>query len=156
MADIYDENTYEPRKGVGYLMHRVRGEMLASIGKELAEDEELAPLEVSSAQYIILATLGKEGTQSTAELCKGISYDAGAMTRMVDRLEEKGLLRRQRDAADRRLFRLELTEAGNAALPRMRRISIRVTNRYLRGFTQDEARQLEGFLLRMLDNNPAG
>ena len=156
MADIYDENTYEPRKGVGYLMHRVRGEMLASIGKELAEDEELAPLEVSSAQYIILATLGKEGTQSTAELCKGISYDAGAMTRMVDRLEEKGLLRRQRDAADRRLVRLELTDAGNAALPRMRRISIRVTNRYLRGFTQDEARQLEGFLLRMLDNNPAG
>ena len=36
------------------------------------------------------------------QICKGISYDAGAMTRMIDRLEQRGILRRVRVADDRR------------------------------------------------------
>ena len=89
---------------------------------------------------------------SASDLCKGISYDAGAMTRMLDRLESKGLIRRSRSAVDRRLMHLELTDEGRAAWPRMREISMTVANRFLRGFTKAEARQLEGFLTRMLEN----
>ncbi|HVO47658.1 MAG TPA: MarR family transcriptional regulator [Steroidobacteraceae bacterium] len=151
MADIYDAQTYEPRKGVGHLLNRVRTEMLAAVDKALAADAGLASLEVSSAQFIILATLGM-GKGSASDLCKGISYDAGAMTRMIDRLEDKGLLRRNRSPDDRRLVNLELTEAGQAALPRMREVSMGVLNRFLRGFTKAEARQLESFLTRMLEN----
>lgn len=151
MAEIYDAQTYEPRKGVGHLLHRVRVEMLAAVDKELAADDSLASLEVTSAQFIILASLGM-GIRSASDLCKGISYDAGAMTRMIDRLEDKGLLRRNRSPEDRRLVNLELTEAGQEALPRMREVSMRVLNRFLRGFTKTEARQLESFLTRMLEN----
>jgi len=151
LADIYDAQTYEPRKGVGHLLNRVRTEMLAAVDKALAADAGLASLEVSSAQFIILATLGM-GKGSASDLCKGISYDAGAMTRMIDRLEDKGLLRRNRSPDDRRLVNLELTEAGQAALPRMREVSMGVLNRFLRGFTKAEARQLESFLTRMLEN----
>ena len=89
---------------------------------------------------------------SASDLCKGISYDAGAMTRMLDRLESKGLIRRNRSAHDRRLTHLELTEEGRGAYPRMREISLTVANRFLRGFTKSEARQLEGLLGRMLEN----
>jgi DNA-binding MarR family transcriptional regulator len=71
---------------------------------------------------------------------------------MLDRLESKGLIRRTRSAHDRRLMNLELTEEGRAAYPRMREISMSVANRFLRGFTKAEARQLEGFLTRMLEN----
>ncbi len=117
MAEIYDGETYEPRKGVGHLLHRVRTEMLAAVDRELAADEQLSALEVTSAQFIIIATLSMGGVKSAADLCKGISYDAGAMTRMIDRLEEKGLLSRSRDPGDRRLVNLELTEKGIAALP---------------------------------------
>jgi DNA-binding MarR family transcriptional regulator len=74
------------------------------------------------------------------------------MTRMLDRLESKGLIRRNRSADDRRLMHLELTEEGRAAYPRMREISLTMANRVLRGFTKSEARQLEGFLTRMLEN----
>jgi DNA-binding MarR family transcriptional regulator len=45
-----------------------------------------------------------------------------------------------------------LTEAGLAALPKLRECSVRVLNHFLRGFTQAEARQLESFLVRMLQN----
>jgi DNA-binding MarR family transcriptional regulator len=53
------------------------------------------------------------------------------------------------------LVNLELTEKGQAALPRMRNASVRVLNRFLEGFTKAEARQLESFLARMLENAPA-
>jgi len=135
------------------MLSRVRVEMLAAIDRELATDKRLAPLEMSAAQYIIIANLAGPGEpRSAADLCKGISYDAGAMTRMLDRLENKGLIRRSRSAHDRRLMILELTDEGRAAYPRMREISMAVANRFLRGFSKAEARQLEGFLGRMLDN----
>ena len=71
---------------------------------------------------------------------------------MIDRLESKGLITRSRSTQDRRLMNLELTEEGRAAYPRMREISMMVANGFLRGFTKAEARQLEGFLNRMLEN----
>jgi len=156
MGEIYESATYEPRGGVGHLLHRVRTEMLAAVDREMAADEQLTAMEVTSAQFIILATLSMGTAKSASDLCKYISYDAGAMTRMIDRLEEKGLLRRSRDPGDRRLVNLELTEKGSAALPRMRDVSMKVLNRFLQGFTKAEARQLEGFLTRMLENAPRG
>jgi len=156
MGDIYDSATYEPRKGVGHLLHRVRTEMLAAVDRAMAADEQLAVMEVSSAQFIILVTLSMDTAKSASDLCKYISYDAGAMTRMIDRLEEKGLLRRSRDPGDRRLVNLELTEKGREALPRMRDVAMGVLNRFLHGFSKAEARQLEGFLTRMMENAPRG
>ena len=153
MGDIYDSGTYQPLKGIGALLTRVKVEMLAAIDRELAADKRLAPLELSAAQWAIIANLaGPEGPKSAADLCKGISYDAGAMTRMLDRLEAKGLIRRSRSAQDRRLMNLELTEEGRAAYPRMREISLTVANSFLHGFSKSEARALEGFLHRMLEN----
>lgn len=153
MADVYSLDTYEPRRGLGHLIGRVRAQLLAAIDTELARDEFLAPLEVTSAQLIVIVNLaGIECATSASELCKGISYDAGAMTRMLDRLEAKGLVRRTRSPDDRRLVNLELTQAGQAAYPRLREISMRVLNRSLRDFNQDEARTLESLLVRLGNN----
>jgi DNA-binding MarR family transcriptional regulator len=153
MGEIYESTSYQPLKGVGALLSRVKGEMLAAIDRELAGDKRLAPLELTAAQWVVLANLaGTEGPKSAADLCKGISYDAGAMTRMLDRLEAKGLIRRSRSATDRRLVHLELTEEGRAVYPRMREISMLVGNRFLHGFTKTEVRGLEGLLGRMLEN----
>ncbi len=156
MGDIYDIATYQPKKSVGYLLTRVRVEMLAAVDRELATDKRLAPLEISSAQFIVIAMLAASSAPiSASDLCKGISYDAGAMTRMLDRLESKGLIRRNRSTRDRRLMHLELTEEGRAVYPRMREISMAVANQFLRGFTKTEARQLEGLLGRMFENAQA-
>jgi MarR family transcriptional regulator, multiple antibiotic resistance protein MarR len=153
LADIYDIESYQPRKGVGHLLNRVRTELLSSLDKALEADPELLKLEISSAQFIVLAALAMaDGAKSASDLCKGISYDAGAMTRMLDRLESKGLIRRTRGSDDRRVVYLELTEQGHQAFPRMRLVSLGVVNRFLRGFSQAEARQLEDFLTRMLEN----
>ena len=155
MGDIYDSASYQPRKSIGSLLSRVRVAMLAALDQELADDRRLAPLELSAAQFIVIASLAGEERKSASDLCKGISYDAGAMTRMLDRLEGKGLIRRNRSPDDRRLVHLELTEEGRAAFPRMREASLTVANRFLRGFSKTEARQLESLLSRMLENADA-
>jgi DNA-binding MarR family transcriptional regulator len=152
LGDIYDSASYQPKKSIGSLLARVRVAMLAALDEELSADRRLAPLELSAAQFIVIASLAGEERKSASDLCKGISYDAGAMTRMLDRLEGKGLIRRNRSPDDRRLVHLELTDEGRALYPRMRELSLSVANRFLRGFTKAEARQLEGLLTRMLEN----
>jgi DNA-binding MarR family transcriptional regulator len=153
LGDLYDLDSYEPRRGLGNLIGRVRAQMLMALDAELARDEFLGPLEVTSAQLIVIVSLaGRDGATSASELCKGISYDAGAMTRMLDRLEAKGLVRRTRSPDDRRLVNLELTDDGKAAYPRLREISMRVLNRSLRDFSPDEAQMLESLLLRLAHN----
>jgi len=151
-TQIYEVETYQPASCVGQLLYRVRSAQMSALDQELAQDPDLAPLEISAAQYTIISVLAKRGVDSGAQLCKDLSYDAGAMTRMIDRLEAKGLVNRRRCPEDRRLMKLELTEAGLAALPKLRACSVRVLNRLLQGFSLAEARQLEGFMVRMLQN----
>jgi DNA-binding MarR family transcriptional regulator len=151
-TQIYEVETYQPASCVGQLIYRVRAAQMSALDQELAQDPDLAPLEISAAQYTIISVLAKRGVDSGAQLCKDLSYDAGAMTRMIDRLEAKGLVNRRRCPEDRRLVKLELTEEGLAALPKLRACSVRVLNRLLLGFSLAEARQLEGFMVRMLQN----
>ena len=134
-------------------MYRVRAAQMNALDEVLAKDPELASLEISAAQYVVISVLAKSKcVDSVTQLCKDLSYDAGAMTRMIDRLETKGLIRRTRRQDDRRVVYVELTEEGHRAFPRMRVVSMGVVNRFLRGFTEAEARQLESYLTRMLDN----
>ena len=146
MGTIYNPENFEPRSSVGYLLNRVRVEFFDAL------DRELAPMDVTSAQYVIMSQIFHGLADSSAGLCRGISYDPGAMTRMIDRLEAKGLLRRVRNSEDRRAVNLELTGEGRAAFPKMREISVGVLNHFMRDFTRAEARQFEGFLERMLAN----
>ena len=146
MVDIYDEKTFQPMNSVGYLLNRVRTEFLGAI------DKELEPLDITAAQYIIMGQLAYNMADSASGLCKGIAYDPGAMTRMIDRLEAKKLISRVRCPQDRRAVRLALTDEGKAVFPKMRSGVIGVLNHFLRGFSKSEARQLEDFLQRMLNN----
>jgi len=152
-AEVYDAESYQPRDAVGYMVNRLREEMGTSLERRFAENPELAGLELSWPQFRIIATIAIDSeAKSASSLCKSVSYDAGAMTRMVDRLESKGLIRRERCPKDRRLVYLELTDAGRSVWPVMMEVTRQALNNLLRGFSKAEARQLEGFLRRMLEN----
>jgi DNA-binding MarR family transcriptional regulator len=152
MNAIYTVEQYDPPKTVGYLVNRARSEIIAALDQELSEDPELAPLDISAAQYIVLSSVWSRDPESSTRICRDLSYDPGAMTRMVDRLEAKGLLQRKRCPDDRRLVNVELTEAGLAVMPKMRACSVRVLNRLLRGFSADEVHLLERLLARLVEN----
>jgi MarR family transcriptional regulator, multiple antibiotic resistance protein MarR len=150
--DLHDSATYDPLRSMGYMLNRLRSQMLAAIDGELAADEQLGFLKVNSAQSSVIALLALGRGRSAADLSKAMSYDPGAMTRMIARLESKGLIRRARCGEDRRRLTLELTEEGKAMVPKMHEISMRVTSRFLRPFTDAEVRQLEMLLGRALES----
>ncbi|MGA7541394.1 MAG: MarR family transcriptional regulator [Steroidobacteraceae bacterium] len=150
---IYDSENYEPARSVAHLVGQVRSELLAALDRELTAEPRVADIGVTAAQFIVMARLATaERKKSASDICKEMSYDAGAMTRMIDRLESKGLIRRARCPQDRRLVYLEMTEQGRAVYPRLREISMGIQNRFLRGFSRADTRQLEGLLGRMLEN----
>jgi DNA-binding MarR family transcriptional regulator len=117
-----------------------------------ALDRELAPYDISAAQMIVLALVANGEADSAASLCKGISYDPGAMTRMLDRLEQKGLIRRRPHPEDRRTTNLELTDEGRALYPRLVATKDAVQRQFLRGFSEGDVDSLVGLLQRMLAN----
>ena len=144
--EVYDLKSYDPKRSIGGLLGRVKMELGATL------DAELASLDITAAQFVILMSIALGEADSACGLCKGMSYDPGAMTRMLDRLERRGLLRRVAHPNDRRTSNLELTAEGKAVYPKLRAAAMKVLNRFLHGFSEQEARQLEGFLQRMLDN----
>jgi DNA-binding MarR family transcriptional regulator len=149
MAGIYTPEGIRPDNSIGYLISKVRLELYSQV------DRELAPHDMTTAQFSIMAHLAYEIADSASSLGSGMSYDPGAMTRMVDRLEAKGFVRRVREKEDRRKVRLELTKEGREAFPEMKARVVEVLNRLLKGFSKGEASQLQDFLKRMLANAAA-
>src|SRR6266568_1818732 len=127
---MYDPKTFEPQRSIGRLIARVRVELMEAL------DRELAPFDITGAQFVILVALASGEADSASGLCKGISYDPGAMTRMIDRLEQKGLIRRVARPDDRRKLNLELTAEGKAVYPKLHAAVVTVQSRFLHGFTK--------------------
>jgi len=145
-AVIYDASTFEPRNCVGRLLTQVKMSMSEAL------DEELAPLGITAAQFVVLVMLADADAGSASGLCKTASYDQGAMTRMIDRLERKGFVRRVRSPEDRRRVNLELTAEGRAVYPKLIASAANVNNRFLSGLKKAEVDQLERLLRHMLTN----
>jgi len=76
--------------------------------------ERLAPHDVSPMQYVVLSVLWERDGQSGAELTARLRIDSATITGIIDRLVASGWVVRERDAVDRRVQRVQLTEAGQS------------------------------------------
>jgi DNA-binding MarR family transcriptional regulator len=131
---------------VGHLIGRARSALLTGL------DAELEPFGLTGAQFAVLKNIADGVASTAADLCRTMHYDTGSMTRMLDRLEEKTVLRRQRCTQDRRVVYLRITESGNELLPQLRTAAVRVISRHLAGFAATEVDILKALLERMLEN----
>jgi DNA-binding MarR family transcriptional regulator len=152
MIDTYASKSTDLNNSLAPLLNQVRVAMLSGVDQEFLRDEEVASLEVTAAQFVIIANVLKGHANSACELCKFMDYDRGAMSRMIDRLETKGLIRRVPLAHTRRTMALEVTEGGRAAFPKMQACLSKVVNRLLKGVTKAQVREVEKTLKRMLAN----
>jgi DNA-binding MarR family transcriptional regulator len=90
--------------------------------------------------------------RTVSEFCAFAGVDAGAMSRLLDRLEAKGIVRRMRGDPDRRQVQVELTDKGRALSPQIMPALARVYEQFLAGFSQDDAARLQSLLQRLLAN----
>lgn len=79
--------------------------------KKLQDD--LEKLDLTPPQFYVLATIGYAGGLPFGEIGEKMMVTVSNLTGIVDRLEEKGLVARERDAHDRRVIRVRLTEKGS-------------------------------------------
>lgn len=86
------------------------------IWRELGEG--LAPLGVSMAEYSVLGLLGEAGRSGLrlSELAKRRGMSGPGLSRLVDRLERRGLVERKRAVGDGRSYELTLTREGRSLL----------------------------------------
>jgi hypothetical protein len=63
------------------LFGQVRLAIVTGLDEELGKDPDLANLEVTAAQFVILKNVLKGSARSACELCKSMDYDRGAMSR---------------------------------------------------------------------------
>ena len=150
--DRKDEKPSAIHTDLAPLVGQVRLAIIAGVDREFLGCEEVASLEVTAAQFSILKVVLKGNAKSACELCKFMDYDRGAMSRMIDRLESKNLIRRVPLAHTRRTMALEVTAAGKAAFPKMEACLDRVVGRLLKGVTKTQVREAEKVLKRMLEN----
>ncbi|MDR6447152.1 MarR family winged helix-turn-helix transcriptional regulator [Paraburkholderia sp. 22099] len=138
---------YQVGESVGYLITRVRSTM-----SNLVTQRSMAELGITSQQGSILFMVASGKCLLAAELAREYGIDASAVTRLVDRLEKRGLLTRVRSNEDRRVVRLALTPEGQAIAARMPAIFTGVLNSLLSGFTPEEVGFLKSMLRRVLVN----
>jgi DNA-binding MarR family transcriptional regulator len=148
-ADFYRAATYCAEESVGYLMKRI----VLSIVHQA--DKRLGAHGLTSAQWGPLLRLQTAGPSTVAELARWLQLDAGAMTRLLDRLEKKNLCKRVRSTTDRRVVRVELTPDGEAAISEVPAVLSDVMNAHLAGFSKAEWLALKSYLRRMVETGDA-
>nr|WP_276583996.1 MarR family transcriptional regulator [Pseudomonas sp. RIT-PI-AD] len=129
---------------MGHLLH------LVNQRKDSLLDKHLAPHDVTVAQFKVLLLLARDNLDTPATLCRPLSLDSGAMTRMLDRLECKGLIERERSSADRRQVRLHLTEQGRAFSKHINRIAADAMNELTGPLEPAEFDELQRLLGKLL------
>jgi DNA-binding MarR family transcriptional regulator len=143
---FYDGSDYQIDDSIGYLMRQIVGLSSNVI------DERMAAHGLTDAQWKPLLMVEQGHCRTAAELARMACCDAGAVTRLLDRVEAKGLMRRTRSVEDRRVVNLELTEEGHRVAERVPHVLAEVLNAMLAGFTTAEVSQLKTLLQRLLDN----
>ncbi len=146
---FYSAESLRPDTSVGLLMKRVMQSVLLQV------DRKLAAHDLTHAQWLPLYKLARGECATMAALARDQALDPGAMTRALDRLEAKGLLRRERSLLDRRVVQLVLTDAGRAVSQHVPAVLSDVLNAHMAGFEHSEWLLLIGLLQRMVTNGDA-
>jgi DNA-binding MarR family transcriptional regulator len=134
-------------ENVGYLLGRARSTMW-----NMVTQHTLAELGITSTQASVMFMLASGRGLAAADLAREYGIDASTVTRLIDRLEARGLLNRVRSEEDRRVVNLEVTDRGMAIAERIPDIFTCVLDKLLLGFTPEEIGFLKSMLRRILVN----
>ena len=146
---FYVPGQYTAEQSVGYLLNKVMSSILS------VADGRLAAYKLTYAQWIPLCKLLSEEGCTPIAMARDLSVDPAALTRSLNRLEAKGLLRRERSTQDRRVVHLHLSDEGRAVAKHVPGVLADVLNAHLSGFSHGEWQLLLQLLSRMLANGDA-
>jgi MarR family transcriptional regulator for hemolysin len=94
----------------------------------------------SAWQVLLLVRSEQWGTQ--ARIAEAMGITGATLTHHLNSLEDQGLVRRCREAGNRRVQRVELTEAGHGMFERLREVAVEHDKRLRSHLSDDEAARL--------------
>lgn len=138
--------TYGFSKNLGYLLNRCAARMAARF------EAELAPHDISLAQWGALLAINETGEASPTDIAYRVGIDRGATTRLLARMEAKGLITRCSHEGDGRSVVLKLSTETATKMPDLLTLSKRVNREALSTFPEAEADALLSSLTALLQN----
>ncbi len=115
-------------------------------------DRRASALGVTTAQWRLLLRLYREPGLKQVELAERMDVEPITACRIVDRLEEAGLVERQRDPDDRRAWRLVVTEKAEPIMTRLRTLAEEMSGEAFEGMGHEEVEAMRDKLARIREN----
>ena len=140
----YDARTYTVQDSVGYLMRHG-----ASLMREELE-AAFANHGFTFVQWVTMMRVRDNPALTAGDLCRDLHHDSGAFTRVLDQLENRGLIRRERSETDRRVVLLHLTPDGRRVVETLLPIVVDRLNHALAEFSAAEVATLAKLLRRLI------
>jgi DNA-binding MarR family transcriptional regulator len=125
-----------------------------------AFDRRAATLGVTRAQWKVLFRLDRQPGLRQVELADILDVEPITLCRIVDRLEEAGLVERQRDPSDRRAWRLEVTAQAQPLIAKLRALADGLMAEAFAGLSEPELELMRSKMMKIRENlsntNPQG
>jgi DNA-binding MarR family transcriptional regulator len=116
--------------------------------KKLQDD--LERLDLTSPQFYVLATIGYAGGLPFGEIGEKMMVTVSNLTGIVDRLEEKRLVVRERDARDRRVVRVTLTDKGMKVYKNTIPLFEKSISQFFSPLNKTQQKELAGLLRKLI------
>jgi DNA-binding MarR family transcriptional regulator len=142
----YRAASYSARSSVGYLLRRLYTTMHDRV------ETAFAGHGFTLMQWIVLLYIRDGLARTASDIAREFRHDSGAMTRVIDQLERRGLLARKRSTRDRRAVNLALTPKGRRTIEELLPVMVEQMNVALEPFSRAEFEQFRDLLERMVNH----
>jgi MarR family transcriptional regulator, organic hydroperoxide resistance regulator len=114
--------------------------------------EQLDPFGLTPFHWVVLCCLWEEDGLATSSIGDQLQQVGGTLTGVLDRMVERDLVRRERDSADRRVWRIWLTETGRGLQDRLPPIAVALREEVMQGMSTSERELLSDLVNRAIVN----
>jgi len=141
---FYDVETYRAQRSLGFLLRALHN-LAVRPAERVVQGEEL-----TFTHWCTLVSLRDGIADTSSEIARVLNQDTGAMTRVIDGLERRGLVRRTRSRRDRRIIHLALTREGRRIAKAMMARVVESWNETLDGFRPKDVDMLIMLMTRLI------
>lgn len=114
--------------------------------------ERLEPFGITPFHWVVLCCLWEEDGLATSSIGEKLQQVGGTLTGVLDRMEERGLIYRERDTRDRRIWRIWLTPAGKQLQKVLPPIASELREDVMQGIPQTERELFSQLIDRAIVN----
>ncbi|QDV05795.1 Transcriptional regulator SlyA [Planctomycetes bacterium Poly30] len=135
----------------GYWVNRLGAAFRTVVDREV-KDFDLTRRQVAMMIHVERAESQRGDSPTASHLTRSLGVDSTAVTRMLDRLEEKGLLARSPDPSDGRRHLIGLTSEARTLLPKLKKTARKVEACFEAGIPVEDLRTFQRVMMQMLEN----